>query len=126
MNAIQKRKNIVSIVSIGIMIAMCTMALIALQTGVFAAGDTTIFKNVTTAATDITNQLINVATYVAAFSVVLCAIQLIVFSDQQTAGRAKAHLIRAIAFLFVALSVKPIINFVKTQSNNSSASFTGF
>lgn len=123
MDAIQKRKNVISIVSIGAMITVCTMALIAMQTGVFAA-DNSIFSNITSATTQIIDQLLKVAVYVAAFSVVWCAIKLIVFSDQQTAGRAKTHLIRAIAFLFVALSVKPIINFVKSMSNNSSASFT--
>lgn len=123
MDAIQKRKNVISIVSIGAMIAVCTMALIAMQTGVFAA-DNSIFSNITSATTQIIDQLLKVAVYVAAFAVVWCAIQLILFSDQQTAGRAKTHLIRAIAFLFVALSVKPIINFVKSMSNNSSASFT--
>lgn len=123
MNAIQKRKNVVSILSIGIVIAAFTVALIALQTGVFA-DDTSIFSNVTSATTKIVDQLLKVAVYVTALAVVWCAIQLILFSDQQSAGRAKTHLLRAIAFLFVALSVKPIINFVKSMSNNSSASFT--
>lgn len=123
MNAIQKRKNVVSILSIGFMIAAFTIALITLQTGVFAE-DTSIFTNVTTATTKIVDQLLKVAVYATAFAVVWSAIKLILFSDQQSAGRAKTHLIRAIAFLFVALSVKPIINFVKSMSNNANMSFT--